>query len=96
VEVALVVPGEYHLSPAYPNPFNPQTAFSLGVAQAQAVRVEAYDALGRRVAVLFDGTMAANQSRAFVFEAAALPSGLYVIRAAGERFVATQHVVLAK
>lgn len=96
VEVSVAVPGEYHLAPAYPNPFNPQTAFSLGVAQAQSVQVAAYDALGRRVAVLYDGPMTAHQTRSFVFEASSLPSGLYVIRAVGERFVATQPIVLAK
>ena len=96
VEVAIAVPGDYLLTPAYPNPFNPQTQFSLGVARAQDVRIEVFDALGRRVDVLFDGPMASNQSRAFVFDAAMLPSGLYVIRVGGERFVETQHVVLVK
>lgn len=58
--------------------------------------MEVYDALGRRVAVLLQGEMAAHQSRAFVFDAAALLSDVYVIRAVGTRFVAMQPVVLAK
>ncbi|MFQ5571494.1 MAG: trypsin-like peptidase domain-containing protein, partial [Rhodothermales bacterium] len=96
VEVALEVPGAFHLSPAYPNPFNPQTQFSLSVAQAQRVQVEVYDVVGRRVATLFDGFMEASSSRSMVFEAGHLPSGLYLIRALGERFVTSQTVTMLK
>ncbi len=39
---------------------------------------------------------AGEQARAFVFEAGDLPSGLYVIRAVGEAFVATRKTMLLK
>ena len=96
VEVAVDVPGAYHLSAAYPNPFNPQTQFSLSIARAQQVSVGVYDLLGRQVAQLFNGIMEADQAVQFQFEAANLPSGLYVIRAAGEDFVAARQVTLLK
>jgi hypothetical protein len=96
VEVAVGVAGTYRMSAAYPNPFNPQTSFSLAVARAQQVEIAVYDVLGRRVEVLFDGEMAANQSRAFVWKARDRPSGLYFIRVIGERFAETRQVTLVK
>ena len=95
-EVRVGLPTTHELTAAYPNPFNPQTSLELTVAQQQEVTVAAYDVLGRRVATLFAGTMAAGQSETLVFEAGALPSGLYVLQAEGETFTATQRVTLAK
>ena len=46
---------------------------------AGAVTVEAYDALGRRVATLAEGARAAGPQRA-VLSTAALPAGVYVVR----------------
>ncbi len=96
VEVAVEVAGPYHLSEAYPNPFNPQTQFSLAVNRTQQVEIAVYDVRGRRVAVLFAGEMAAHHSRAFVWDAAQHPSGLYLIRVVGDRFVETRRVTLVK
>ena len=96
VEVAVGLPTAFHLSKAYPNPFNPETQFSVSVAQAQQVETAVYDVVGRRVATLFDGFMDAQTTRSMVFEAGGLPSGLYLIRIVGERFVTTQVVTLVK
>ncbi|MEM9999167.1 MAG: T9SS type A sorting domain-containing protein [Bacteroidota bacterium] len=96
VELALGVAGTHTLSAAYPNPFAGQATFSLAVAQAQDVEVSIYDALGRRVATLFDGAMQADQARAFTLDAADLPSGLYVIRAQGTTFSEVRRVTVAR
>lgn len=95
-EVRIDLPSAYALTTPYPNPFNPQTSFSLTVARQQEVTVSVYDVLGRRVALLFAGVVAAGQPEALVFEAGSLPSGIYVIHAEGETFTATQPVTLAK
>ncbi len=84
------------LTAAYPNPFNPSTQFSLTVTRTQHVRVEVYNLLGHRVAVLHEGVMEAQERYLFTFEAGNLPSGLYLIRAAGEQFTSTQRVTLLK
>ena len=86
VEVALGVPDVARLTPPYPNPFREQTRFSVTVQQPQRVRVEVYDLLGRRVAQLFDGALAAQQQQDVTFEAAGLATGLYVYRVIGETF----------
>ena len=96
VEVVVGLPGTYELSAAYPNPFNPQTRFTLAVSQEQHVRVEVFDALGRRVAVLHDGRLPAGAVQAFTFDAGGLAGGLYLYRATGEHFAATRRAMLLK
>jgi hypothetical protein len=93
---ALELPGSHQLGSAYPNPFNPQTQFTLDVAQMQQVQIAAYNVLGQRVATIFDGVLSAQQTHAFTFDAANHPGGIYLIQVRGERFVETQHVVLLK
>ena len=90
------MPGAYHLSNAYPNPFYPKTSFSISVGRAQHVEVTVYDLRGRRVAGLYDGTLEAGTTRAVTFASGALPSGLYLIRIRGKYFAAGQAVVLAR
>lgn len=95
-EVIVEMPGRYHLSPAYPNPFNQTTQFMLGVVRNQRVRIAAYDVAGRRVAVLYDGMMEAGAVRPVVWHADGLPTGLYMIRVGGEIFAETRRVVLIR
>ncbi|HLA64747.1 MAG TPA: hypothetical protein VK610_09990, partial [Rhodothermales bacterium] len=71
---------------AAPNPLGAAGSVAFELAAAARVRVAAYDVLGREVAVLADGPYPAGRSRVG-WDAAALPSGLYVVRlvADGER-----------
>ena len=90
IEIEVVLETGYVLTSAYPNPFRDNATFSLAVASDQLVTVAVYDALGRQVELLHDGSMAANETKSFLISGADLPSGLYVVRATGERFVATR------
>ena len=96
VEVFVELPGTYALSGAYPNPFNPETQVTLMVATKQQVRVEVYDVVGRRVALLHDGLLEADELHRFVFEAPHLPSGLYLYRVLGEHFSDVKSMTLVK
>jgi hypothetical protein len=73
------------LSAPSPNPAVGATHFSLTLPRPQHVRVDVFDGLGRRVATLHDGVLTAGET-AFTLDAAALPSGVYVVRAAGDDF----------
>ena len=66
------------------------------MAREQQVRVEVFNLLGRRVALLFDGRLRAHQAHPFTFDAKALPSGLYFYRATGQTFTATRKILLQK
>lgn len=96
VEVAVEVVGTYQLSEVYPNPFNPQTHLTLTLAIEQPVRAEVYTALGQRVAVLHDGRLAAGEPHTLRFDAADLPSGLYLLRLSAPTFTATRTMTLLR
>lgn len=96
VEVFVEVAGGYHFSENYPNPFNPTTSFTLILSHDQQVLIEIFDLLGRRVALLHEGTLVGEETHAFHFDASALSSGIYLIRAIGETFATTRPITLAK
>ena len=66
---------------ASPNPFNPRVAFGLELSQAGRVSLVLYDARGRQVRRLFDGTEPAGR-RSIVWDGLddvgrPAPSGVY-------------------
>lgn len=63
-----------------PNPVAGTARLAVRVAEAGPVRVAAYDALGREVAVLHDGALSVGE-HALRFDAAGLAPGPYVVRA---------------
>ncbi len=73
------------LSAPFPNPVRGRASLALALEQPQDVRVEVFDTLGRRVAGLQDGPLAAGD-HTLALDAAGLPSGLYVVRAVGDAF----------
>ncbi len=86
---------ETSLHEAYPNPFNPVTTVRFSLAEAGPVRLRVYDVLGRRVAVLADSDMVAG-AHSVKFEAAHLPSGMYLLRMETARQHWTHWVSLVK
>ena len=84
------------LSSAYPNPFVSEAQFELTLEQSEAVSVEVFDLLGRRVALLHDGTLAGQSPHTFRIDGTNWGSGVYLYRVQGETFVETRRVILAK
>lgn len=70
-------PAAYALEGAYPNPLQDRATIRFALPEASDVELIVYDALGRAVARLVDGRLEAGRHEA-VFEAGALPPGLYV------------------
>ena len=89
------LPGSFHLSPAYPNPFNPSTQFTLVLDQRATVRIGVFDVLGREVARLQDGSLSPGR-HAFVWNAEGLSSGVYLVRASTNLGEVARSVVLSK
>ena len=84
-EFASPVPGSFILRQNYPNPFNPATSISLSIPQADRVRVDIYDILGRLVRTLCDDRLPAG-THAFAWDGATAAhepaaSGIYFTRA---------------
>jgi hypothetical protein len=62
-----------------PNPSWGRSAVRFALEAGAAVRLSVLDALGREVALLAEGALAAGQ-HAYTFEGADLPAGLYLAR----------------
>ena len=88
--------GTHELGMPTPNPSRGSATVALRVADAQAVRAELYDALGRRVATLFDGTVAAGAALDLELRDAGLSAGAYVLRVTGERFADARRLTVAR
>jgi len=76
-----VLPQEYSLRTAYPNPFNPSTSITVSLPEAVPLNVLVYNVMGQRVAILADGRYPAGLHR-LTFDASNLSSGVYFIHAA--------------
>jgi Tol biopolymer transport system component len=94
------VPAQTSLDQNYPNPFNPTTMIHYGLNADASVTLSVYDVLGRRVAELVSGQVAAG-SHEVVFNATNLSSGIYFYRlnvndANGKSFTQVRRLMLAK
>lgn len=77
VAAATETPAGFSLGEAWPNPFNPSATISYSLEETRPVTLLVHDLSGRRVATLVDGLQSAGEHEA-IFDAAGLPSGLYL------------------
>lgn len=85
-------PRPFALRAPFPNPFRSATTLTYSLPAATDVRLEVFDALGRRVAMVEEGSRSAGTHEA-VFEAEALPPGLYIARLSADGQRATRRLV---
>ena len=78
-----------------PNPASRRATVRLTLDASQDVTVGLYDALGRRVATLAQGTLPAGET-ALDLPTAKLPAGVYVVRVQGEGLVLTQQISVVR
>jgi len=94
------VRAHFWLSQSQPNPFNPTTRVSLEIGVSGPVVVDVYDARGRHVRTLFEGTLAAGR-HTFTWDGRdaagiARPSGVYWLRADAASHRATRKLTLVR
>ncbi len=89
------LPGEFTLEQNYPNPFNPSTHIPFSLPQAGPVSLTVFDMLGRQVRTLLDTTLPAGRQEVN-FDAASLPSGMYLYRLTTDAGVQTRTLTLMK
>ncbi len=87
------LPAEAELLGAYPNPLRERAAVRFALAADAEVRLEVFDLLGRRVALLAEGLLEAGIHEA-AFDGSPLPSGVYLVRFDAGDTVQTQRVTL--
>ncbi len=86
---------DFDLVKAYPNPCNPTATLSFALPEASQTSLKVYDLAGREVATLVNGWKTAGNYQV-VFDAANLPSGLYVYRLQAGSFSSTGKIMLMK
>ncbi len=86
------VPDAFDLAQNYPNPFRERTTIVFVMPVPDEVDLRVYDVLGREVAVLARGRWPAGRHRV-VWEAGALPAGVYLCRLRTDAFTATRRLV---
>jgi len=74
-----LLPDSFELLQNYPNPFNPTTVMRYAVAEAQNVKIEVFDVMGRKVSTLVNKQEQAGW-HAVEFNASKLASGVYLYR----------------
>ena len=96
VEISVRLESAYQLGKAYPNPFNPQSTFSLTVGRDQEVQITLHDLLGKEVGLIHSGLMEGQREQQFLIDGSGLSSGTYLYRVNGEYFSASGRVLLVK
>lgn len=89
------VPEDFDLHQNYPNPFNPSTIIGFQLVKGSSVKLEVFDALGRKVETLFNGYKSVG-THMVTFDAKSLPSGLYYYALTANGVSTSQKMMLIK
>lgn len=89
------IPGGFSLEQNFPNPFNPTTNIEFSIPETSNVTLEVFSIQGQRVATLVDGTLNAG-THSVNFNAANLPSGMYMYRIQAGNFTKVNKMTLVK
>ncbi len=89
------LPESFFIAQNYPNPFNPSTTIAFGLTSASRVTIEVFNALGQKVATLFEGRQSPGVHRV-QFEAGNLGNGVYLCRIQAGGLVGTKRMILMK
>jgi hypothetical protein len=79
----------------WPNPFNPVTTITFELEAETRVLIKVYNLLGSEVATLVDGVESAGSHRV-EFNAADLPSGVYLCKLRTEAGTEMRKMLLAR
>ncbi|MFZ1322393.1 MAG: T9SS type A sorting domain-containing protein [Ignavibacteria bacterium] len=90
-----IVPDKFELHQNYPNPFNPITNIKFDIKQSSDVRLNIYDALGRKISKLINEKLQSGTYNA-VFDGSNFSSGVYFYKLETEGFVETRRMILLK
>ena len=90
-----VIPlSSFHLSPNYPNPFNPITNISISINDPSFIDLTVHDLQGKLVDKW--NTFLEIGAHVFIWDARKLPSGIYFIKVESKQSYDTQKAILLK
>ncbi|WP_460613126.1 MBG domain-containing protein [Hymenobacter seoulensis] len=85
-----------NLLEVYPNPLTDQGTVHFRTEKAGKAQVLVFDGMGRQVAKLFDGVVAAGEEQHVQFKPQDLPSGFYICRLLTNGKVETRRITIQK
>jgi hypothetical protein len=94
-------PGTFALLQNFPNPFNPVTTIRFSLPRSSdngtsTVHLQVFTLLGQHVATLYEGSVVAGKEYRQTFDAADLPTGIYIARLSTPRTTLNQKMLLLK
>ena len=90
-----VLPETIQLYQNYPNPFNPTTTIRFALPYSSKVKLDILNMLGQKVATLLNEQRSAGVHQ-LTFDAAGLPSGIYLYRLKAGSYVQTRKILLIR
>jgi hypothetical protein len=86
---------EFRLYQNYPNPFNAATRIMFALPHESYIKLEVFNLVGERIATLVEGHF--NAGHHFTnFDAAGLPSGVYIFHLQAGKFEASRKLLLLR
>jgi hypothetical protein len=89
-------PQHFELAQNYPNPFNPSTQIAFSLPQSTRVFLRVYNLLGQHVATILNGDLYSAGRHRVVFDAGALPTGIYFYKIEAGGFVSVKRMTLVR
>ena len=93
--VEILLPRDYSLDNAYPNPFNPVTNIGFAIPEDGYVTITVYDLQGRLITELINGNKVAGYYK-LTWNATNQSSGIYFVRMKAGTYVSDQKIMLVK
>ena len=95
INITKVLPDDFSLERAYPNPFNPTTTLNFTLPIEVELSITIYNLQGREVISLIDGNMDAGY-HSVVWNADVHASGVYFVKVVVGEYISTQKLMLIK
>ena len=92
---SVLIPKEFALQSAYPNPFNPVTNLKFGLPVDSKVSMQIYNLQGQVVSTLLNDNMQAGY-HSVVWNADNHSSGIYFVQMIAGDYIHTQKIMLVK
>jgi hypothetical protein len=95
IELEVNQPITFFLDQNFPNPFNPLTTISFGIADKSNVVLTVFDVIGTEITTLVNEEKEAGKYKVS-FDAKTLPSGIYFYTLKTNQFIQTRKMILLR